>query len=64
MGWVNVTDTSIQALADTGYLANNSAQVTITLPAAPAVSDVIKVKWPRGGRLEARAERQAVHPGR
>ena len=40
--WVNAAS-SVQAVSNTGYLANNAAQVTITLPAAPAVGDVIQV---------------------
>lgn len=42
--WINVTGTSVQAISNTGYLANNdTAQVTITLPTAPAIGDIIKV---------------------
>jgi hypothetical protein len=41
--WVNVTGTSAQAAANTGYLANNAAQVTITLPAAPVLGDLVSV---------------------
>lgn len=41
--WVNVTGTSQQAASNTGYMANNSAQVTITLPPSPAVGDIIQV---------------------
>lgn len=42
--WINVTGTSVQAVSNTGYLANNdTAQVTITLPSAPALGDIIKV---------------------
>jgi hypothetical protein len=42
--WVNVTGISAQALANTGYLANNDlAQVIITLPAAPVLDDIVKV---------------------
>jgi hypothetical protein len=42
--WVNAAS-SVQAVANTGYLANNAAQVTITLPPAGslAVGDVIQV---------------------
>lgn len=41
--WVDVTGTSAQAVSNTGYLANNTAQVTITLPASPAVGDIVRV---------------------
>ncbi len=44
VNWVNVTGTTQQAISNTGYLANNDlAQVTITLPATPAVGDVVQV---------------------
>jgi hypothetical protein len=38
-----VTGTGQQAQPNTGYLATNSAQVTITLPASPNVGDVVRV---------------------
>jgi len=41
--WVNVTASAVQAASNTGYMANNAAQVTITLPTAPAVGDVVQV---------------------
>lgn len=41
--WVNVTGGSVQAVSNTGYLANASTPVTITLPANPAIGDWIKV---------------------
>ena len=41
--WVNVTSITQQAVSNTGYLADNAAQVTITLPASSAVGDVIQV---------------------
>lgn len=42
--WVNVTGTAVQAVSNTGYLANNpSAKVVITLPTAPTIGDWIKV---------------------
>lgn len=43
VNWVSVTGTAVQAVPNTGYLANNTAQVAITLPAAPAVGDLIQV---------------------
>jgi hypothetical protein len=43
LGWVEVAGTSEQAVPNTGYLANNAAQVTLTLPAAPAVGDTVRV---------------------
>jgi BNR-Asp box repeat len=41
--WVRVTDTQVQALPNTGYLADHVDQVTITLPANPTSGDVIRV---------------------
>ncbi len=42
--WVNVTGAAVQAVSNTGYLANNpSARVVITLPASPTIGDWIKV---------------------
>jgi hypothetical protein len=41
--WVRVTDTQVQALPNTGYLADHVDQVTITLPPNPTFGDVIRV---------------------
>ena len=41
--WQNVTGTNQQAQPNTGYLANNAAQVTITLPTSPKVGDIVRV---------------------
>jgi hypothetical protein len=42
--WVDVTGASVQAESNKGYLADNAAsQVAITLPAAPAVGDIVQV---------------------
>ena len=41
--WVHTTDTAVQATPNTGYLADNVDQVTVTLPANPALGDVIHV---------------------
>ena len=41
--WVHSTDTAVQAAPNTGYLADNVDQVTITLPANPTIGDVIQV---------------------
>jgi photosystem II stability/assembly factor-like uncharacterized protein len=43
VNWVDVTGTSQQAQSNTGYLADNPARVTITLPASPAIGDLIRV---------------------
>lgn len=41
--WLVVTNIQQQCLPNTGYLANNAAQVSLTLPPAPAVGDIIRV---------------------
>jgi hypothetical protein len=41
--WVDVTGTSVQAASNTGYLANNAAEVTVILPPTPAVGDIVQV---------------------
>jgi hypothetical protein len=40
---VDVTGTSMQMVSDTGYLADNAGQVTLILPANPAIGDLIQV---------------------
>ena len=41
--WQNVSGTSQVAQPNTGYTANNAAQVTITLPPAPNIGDTVRV---------------------
>jgi hypothetical protein len=41
--WVVVSGTSQQAEPNTGYLAANAAEVTITLPTSPAIGDLVCV---------------------
>ncbi len=41
--WVDVTTTSVQAVPNTGYLADSASQVTITLPGSPALGDIVWV---------------------
>jgi photosystem II stability/assembly factor-like uncharacterized protein len=41
--WQNVTGTSQQAASNTGYLANNAGQVSITLPPSANVGDIVRV---------------------
>jgi Collagen triple helix repeat (20 copies) len=41
--WVNVTGTSVQAVSNVGYLANNAGLVVITLPATPLIGDIIQI---------------------
>ena len=41
--WTSVTNPSVLAQANAGYLANRATQVTVTLPSAPAIGDVVRV---------------------
>jgi hypothetical protein len=41
--WFEMSGTSAQAASNTGYLPENSSQVAITLPAAPAIGDLVQV---------------------
>lgn len=44
LSWVTVTGTAVQAQPNTGYVAgNDAAQVVVTLPANPAVGDVLRI---------------------
>ncbi len=43
INWVDVTTTSVLAVSNTGYLADSPSRVTITLPASPALGDIIQV---------------------
>jgi photosystem II stability/assembly factor-like uncharacterized protein len=44
LNWVSVTGTAVQAQSNTGYVASNdTAQVVVTLPADPAVGDVLRI---------------------
>jgi hypothetical protein len=47
--WVTVAGTSQQAQPNTGYIANNAAQVAITLPTAPAMGDLVEVSGAGAG---------------
>jgi hypothetical protein len=41
--WIDVTGTTAQAASNQGYLADNAANVTITLPTAPVLGDIVSV---------------------
>jgi hypothetical protein len=55
--WVDVTGSSVQASANTGYLADNTAQVTVTLPTNPVLGDLVQISGvgPGGWRLAQNA---------
>lgn len=43
--WVDVTGTAVQAQPNTGYIArNDAAQVVVSLPANPAIGDVVRIR--------------------
>lgn len=41
--WQTVSGTSQQAQPNNGYLTNNDSQVTVTLPTAPNIGDIVRV---------------------
>jgi hypothetical protein len=49
VNWVDVTNTSQEAQSNTGYLADNAARVTITLPASPAIGDLVRISGAGAG---------------
>jgi hypothetical protein len=49
VNWVDVSGTSQQAQSNTGYLADNAALVTITLPASPTIGDLIRISGAGSG---------------
>ncbi len=55
--WVHVTGSTVQASANTGYLADNTAQVTVTLPTNPVLGDLVQISGvgPGGWRLAQNA---------
>jgi photosystem II stability/assembly factor-like uncharacterized protein len=62
--WVDVTGTTVQAASNTGYMANNAAQVTITLPITPALGDLVEVSGVgAGGWKIAQSAGQQVYVG-
>jgi hypothetical protein len=64
LAWQNVTGTNQQAQPNTGYLANNAAQVTITLPASPSVGSIVRVSGAgAGGWLIAQNAGQSIQTG-
>lgn len=62
--WVDVTGSSVQALSNRGYLINSSDQVTIALPATPAVGDVVQISGiGAGGWIIAQNPGQTIQTG-
>ena len=48
-GWVTIDTASAQASSNTGYLANSSSEVALTLPANPSVGDTVNVSGAGAG---------------
>lgn len=62
--WQTVAGTSVTAAPNTGYLCTNDTQVTVTLPASPAVGDVVRVSgFGAGGWRIAQNAGQSVLAG-
>jgi photosystem II stability/assembly factor-like uncharacterized protein len=61
---VDVTGTSVVAASNTSYLADNGGTVTVTLPASPAVGDLVRVSGAgKGGWQIAQGAGQSVYVG-
>src|SRR3990172_9086869 len=60
--WEEVTGTSQQALPNHGYITNNSAQVTITLPISPSIGTIVRItgKGAGGWKMAQNADQQIV----
>jgi hypothetical protein len=52
ISWVNITGTTQQAAANTGYLANSPSKVSIVLPGAPSLGDIVQVTGVGAGGWE------------
>lgn len=64
LGWTEVTATSATMSVNTGYIANNAALVTLTLPSTAAIGDVIYIIGKgAGGWLIAQGASQLIHIG-
>lgn len=63
--WIDVNGTSQQAVSGIGYLADNAAQVTITLPTAPTIGDLIEVSGvgPGGWKIAQNGAQSIVTKG-
>lgn len=60
--WNEVTGTSQAALVDNGYLTNNAALVTVTLPTTAALGDIVAVVGVgAGGWLIAQNASEIIH---
>lgn len=60
ISWIETTGTSATAAVNTGYISNNVALVTFTLPAAAVIGSIIKItgKGAGGWRVSQNASGQ------
>lgn len=64
LGWVNVTTASQIMAPETGYVANNGALVTLTLPVTAAFGTEISIQgFGAGGWVIAQNAGQSIHVG-
>lgn len=64
LGWTVVTATSQSAAINNGYITNNAALVTVTLPATAAVGSIVRVDGlGAGGWLVAQNAGQQINVG-
>ena len=62
MTWTDVTGTSQAAAINNGYIANNVALVTVTIPTTAAVGDVVRVVgYGAGGWKVAQNASEIIH---
>lgn len=62
MTWTDVTGTTQTAAANNGYIADNAALVTITLPTTAAIGDTFKVLGKGAGKFKiAQNASQVIH---
>lgn len=62
MSWTEVTGTSQSAAVNNGYIANNAALVTVTLPTTAAVGSIVRVvgKGAGGWKVAQNASEQVI----
>lgn len=64
LSWTTVTSTSSNMLSNNGYITNNAALVTLTLPVSSNVGDIIDIEGRgAGGWAVAQGAGQFIHIG-
>lgn len=58
--WQEVTNSTLQAESNKGYVVNSPGQVAITLPPSPAVGDIVRVSGGAGGWKVLQNPSQAI----